>query len=119
MPEIALGDIVTVKGDSLLVRKAAFAAKQVGSIFIPESARDDAKFDRQSAWRAELVKIGDKVDLKDYDRYGDKVSIGSFLYLNPVAIDCPHFNSQDGKETYFFVKEEDVLGVETVEPVAA
>ena len=117
MLETTLSNIVVLKGDRLIVRRAPLVQETTGSILIPENHRADAKMDRKQAWRAELVKVGDKVDLTEFEKYGDKVSIGSYVYLDPVAIDCQHFT--EGKETYFFVREEDVMGVEVSDAVTA
>ena len=116
--QVTLAQMAKVKGDRVLVRRVKGGAEMIGSIVVPESIRDKKPKYRE-AWRAVAVDFGDKVDLTEFNKFGDLVQKGTMLILAPECIDCPHFNSKDEagvEHTYYFVREEDIIGVETQVP---
>lgn len=110
---VTMGAIAKVKGDRILVRRIKDGPEKIGSLVVPEHIRDK-KPKYKEAWKAEAIDFGDKVDLTDFNKFGDMVQKGTTVVLAPECIDCTNFKSVDEagvEQTYYFVREEDVIGV--------
>ena len=113
MPTLDLSQIETIKGDRILIRRIEDRAAMSGSFYIPETHRNEDGYRGKKSWRGEVVKAGDKVDFSDFNKFGDKVRIGTSVILSPESVDCPGFKSVDAEgneQSYIFVREEDLIG---------
>lgn len=100
--------IKELKGDAVLVRLLPIPERTSRGFYIPASAADGIKRARRKAWRAEIVKFGDKVEFEDFGE--PRPAVGDTVLADPASKDCPGF--QHGEETYLIVRDEDLLAQE-------
>lgn len=100
-------DKLQIKGDRVLVKQLGYEEK-VGSFYVPDSVRDRKAKRRGDAWKGEVLKVGDGVD---FEVLHGSLDAGDVVYLAPVSLDCPAFETETG-DKLVVVTQEDLLAKE-------
>lgn len=100
--------IQALKGDTVLVRLLPLPERTSRGFYIPANAADGMRRSRRKAWRAEVVKFGDKVDWESFG--SERPAVGDTVLADPASKDCPGF--QHGEDTFLIIRDEDLLAKE-------
>lgn len=99
-------------GDRLLVKQLRVEDK-IGRFYIPDVTKDKMDKGKTGVWRAEVVRLGKKVDFEDL---GTEVRVGDIVHVQRVASECPKFEEKDEngdvKDIYVLILDDDLLAVE-------
>lgn len=107
--ELAPEALKDIRVDSILVKMLLQPEIRRG-LYVPDSARKALEKRRKAAWEGQVVRLGAKIDKKQWEPH--VVEVGDKVFIAPEAIDCPSFVNREGEDIvrYIFIRDEDLIG---------
>lgn len=111
----SIDDIKLLRGDAVLVKQIKDCETRKSGLVVPETVIEKRAKRRRSAYMAEVVMVGNRVDhewLNCGTKVGklEKLKKGDTVWCDPVSLDCPSFEIKE--QIYRIIRDEDLLAME-------